>query len=161
MVSTECRSKQPRIAVIGIGNILLRDEGVGVHVAEALQQVNIDDTVDLQIIDGGTSPDVLLSLEEVNKLIIIDAAKGNCEPGTVYRFRPDELPHKNTGFDSMHEITFSQSLQIMNQLGLKPKDVIIFGIEPKEIDWGLEPSEELKNSIPDIVKIVLEEIKRC
>jgi Ni,Fe-hydrogenase maturation factor len=49
----------------------------------------------------------------------------------------------------------------MNQLGLKPKDVIIFGIEPKEIDWGLEPSEELEHSIPDIVKLVLEEIKRC
>lgn len=147
--------------VVGIGNILLKDEGVGVHVAEALQQINIDDTVDLQIIDGGTSPDVIFSLEEVNKLIIIDAVKGNCEPGTVYRFRPDDLPQENAGFNSLHEISFSQSLQIMGQLGLRPDDVIIFGIEPKDIDWGLEPSEELKHSIPDIVKLVLEEIKRC
>lgn len=161
MLSSEYRDKQPRIVVVGIGNLLLRDEGIGVHVVHALQGMDLENSGDVQMVDGGTSPDVVLSLEEVDKLIIIDAAEAHCEPGTVYCFRPEELPQESAGVHSLHEVSFTQSLRILHNLGRKPKDIVIFGIQPKEIDWGLEPSVELAEKIPEIVRLVLEEMRKC
>ncbi|MBL7120259.1 MAG: HyaD/HybD family hydrogenase maturation endopeptidase [Dehalococcoidia bacterium] len=161
MVSSECHRKRPKIAVIGVGNLLLRDEGIGVHVVQALQGMDLENSGDVQVIDAGTSPDVVLSLEGVDKLIIIDAAEGHCEPGTVYCFRPEELPQESAGIQSLHEVSFTQSLRILDNLGLKPKDIVIFGVQPKEIDWGLEPSVELTERIPEIVRLVLEETRKC
>ena len=161
MANSECRKKRPRIAVVGMGNLLLKDEGIGVHVAQAMQEAALENGSDLQIVDGGTSPDILLSLEEVDKLIIIDAARGDCEPGTIYRLGPEEIPQNNAGMTSLHEVSFTQSLQILDKLGLKPKKVVIFGVQPKEIDWGTEPSAELGQKIPEMVRLVLEEARKC
>jgi len=147
--------------VVGIGNLLLKDEGIGVHVARALQEMDMAEAVDLQIVDGGTSPDVLLSSERIDKLVIVDAARGSCEPGTVYRLQPEDIPQEDIGVNSLHQVNLSQSLRILDHLGLKPKDIVIFGVEPKEIDWGLEPSVELIQKIPEVVKLVLEEVKKC
>jgi hydrogenase maturation protease len=147
--------------VAGIGNLLLKDEGIGVHVARALQEMDMAEAVDLQIVDGGTSPDVLLSLEKIDKLIIVDAARGSCEPGTVYRLRPEDLPQEDIRVNSLHQVSLFKSLRILDHLGLKPKEVVIFGVEPKEIDWGLEPSVELTQKIPEVVKLVLEEVRKC
>jgi hydrogenase maturation protease len=144
-----------------MGNLLLKDEGIGVHVAQAMQKAGLEHGSDLQIVDGGTSPDVLLSLDEVDKLIIIDAAKGDCEPGTIYRLGPEEIPQNNAGTTSLHEVSLTQSLQILDKFGLKPKKVVIFGIQPKEIDWGTEPSAELGQKIPEMVRLVLEEARKC
>ena len=146
---------------MGVGNLLLKDEGIGVHVAQALQEMGTGNGTDVQILDAGTSPDVLLSLEKVDKLIIVDAAEGGCEPGSVYRFRLDEAPQGNTEVHSLHEITFAQSLRMLDNLGLRPESTIVLGIQPKEIDWGLEPSVELARRIPEIVKLVLEETTKC
>ena len=65
----------PRVVVLGLGNLLLRDEGIGVHVAQALQDVPSPDKVALEVIDGGTLSDVPLSFEEVDKLIVVDAVQ--------------------------------------------------------------------------------------
>jgi len=116
---------------------------------------------DLQILDGGTSPDVIFTLDRIDKLIIVDAAEGHCDPGTIYRFRPEELPNETTEVNSLHEVSISLSLRVMDKLGISPKDVIIFGIQPKEIDWGLQPSVELREKIPEIVGLVLEETRKC
>jgi hydrogenase maturation protease len=141
-----------------VGNILLKDEGIGVHVAYALQKLAPPEGVDLEIIDGGTSPDVFLTLQRVDKLIIIDAARGSDEPGTIYRFYPDDLASTLKGTISVHQVSFLHILKVMDYLGFKPKDTAIFGIEPKEIDWGLKPSAQLQQKIPQIVKLVLEEV---
>ena len=147
--------------MVGVGNLLLMDDGIGVHVAQALQQMDIDANRDLQILDGGTSPDVIFTLDQVDKLIIVDAAEGHCDPGTIYRFRPEELPHETADVHSLHEVSFSLTLRIMNRLGISPKDVVVFGVQPKEIDWGLQPSDVLTEKIPEIVGLVLEETKKC
>ncbi len=161
MANLESRNKQPKVAIVGVGNLLLKDEGIGVHVAQALQKLDLGETANLEIIDGGTSPDVFLSLQGVDKLIIIDAAKGDGEPGAIYRFRPEDLDQVIRGINSVHQVSFPHSLKIMDYLGLKPKNIVIFGIEPKEITWGLEPSAELSEKIPEIVKLVLEEVREC
>ena len=75
---------------MGVGNVLLKDEGIGVHVARTLSKA-IGSRTDLDIIDGGTSPDTFMLLENADKLIIIDAVNGGGSPGSVYRFCPDDI----------------------------------------------------------------------
>jgi hydrogenase maturation protease len=144
-----------RIAVVGVGNLLLKDEGIGIHVVLALQESPLPDGV--VVIDGGTSPDVLDYLEPADKLVIIDAAEAGGVPGAIYRFRPDDVTLETGEAISLHELGLVSSLKMMSLLGKTPPEVIIIGIQPKEIAWGMELSPELKEKVPEIVKAVLKE----
>ena len=145
-----------RFAVVGVGNLLLKDEGIGVHIAHALQQIDIPDNV--KIIDGGTSLDLPDYLKDTDKLIIIDAVKTGGQPGTIYRFHPYDMDIESEGIISLHELGLAQSLKMMRLIGNEPKETVIIGIEPKEIDWGTELSAELQQKIPEIINAVLGEI---
>jgi hydrogenase maturation protease len=144
-----------RIAVVGVGNLLLKDEGIGIHVVRALQESSLPDGV--VAIDGGTSPDVLDYLEPADKLVIIDAAEAGGVPGAIYRFRPDDLTLETGEAISLHELGLVSSLKMMSLLGKTPPEVIIIGIQPKEIEWGMELSPELREKVPEIVRAVLKE----
>jgi hydrogenase maturation protease len=144
-----------RIAVVGVGNLLLKDEGIGIHVVRALQETPLPDGV--VVIDGGTSPDVLDYLEPADKLVIIDAAEAGGVPGAIYRFRPDDVTLETGEAISLHELGLVSSLKTMSLLGKTPPEVVIIGIQPKEIAWGMELSPELKEKVPEIVKAVLKE----
>lgn len=161
MASSEWRNGQRKIAIVGMGNTLLSDDGIGVHVVEALQEMGIDRDGSIQLVDAATSPDILLSLDAVDKLILIDAADGGCEPGAVYRFGPEEVDTNGARVDSLHEVNLAHTLWMMEVLGRKPDDIVVFGIEPKRINFGLDPSVELVQKIPEIAELVLEEIERC
>ena len=150
------KESQARLAIIGVGNLLLKDEGIGVHIAHALQQIDIPH--DIKIIDGGTSLDLPYYLKDVDRLIIIDAVKAGGKPGTIYRLHPGDLNIESEGTLSVHELGLEQSLKIMSLMGSEPKEIVIIGIEPKEIGWGTELSTELQQKIPEIVNIVLGEI---
>ena len=147
-----------RVAVVGIGNVLLKDEGVGVHVARALHEAVGTDRADIDIIDGGTSPDVLLLVEGVHKLILVDAVKGGGAPGSIYRFHPDDIVSEEKYVISAHQIGLLDSLRMLEYSGSKPDSIVIIGIEPKEIDWGLDLSTELNEKLPQIVKMVMDEL---
>jgi len=150
-----------RIVILGAGNVLLKDEGVGIHVIHALQDSPPPPDIDLEVIDGGTSSEALYLLEGADKLIIIDAVRGGSDPGSVYRFRPAEITPGDKDYASLHQIGILESLQMIELIGGKPKNTVIIGIEPKEIDWGLDLSPELEHKIPQIVKLVMEEARRC
>ena len=145
-----------RITVVGVGNLLLKDEGIGAHTTHALQQIDIPHNV--KIVDGGTSPDLPYYLENVDKLIIIDAVKTGGQPGTIYRFHPYDMDIESEGIISLHELGLEQSLRMMRLTGNTPKETVIIGIEPKEINWGTELSAELQQKIPEIINAVLNEI---
>ena len=142
--------------MVGVGNLLLKDEGIGVHIARALQQIDVPHGT--KIIDGGTSPDLPYYLKEADKLIVIDAVKAGGKPGTIYRFHAHDLNIESEGIISLHELGLAQSLRMMRLMGNAPKETVIIGIEPKEIDWGTELSAELQQKIPEIINIVLSEI---
>ena len=156
-MSSASRNK-PRVVVVGMGNLLLKDEGIGVHVAHALERAPLPSDVELEVIDGGTSPHLLPLLEGVDKLIILDAAKGGGEPGAIYRFAPEAVNIEERDITSVHQIGLLETLRMMKSLRREPKKVVIIGIEPKEIDYGLELSPELEKRIPDITAMVLKEI---
>ena len=142
--------------MIGVGNLLLKDEGIGIHTVKALQEINLPR--DVKIIDGGTAPDLIAYTEAGDKLIIIDAARAGGEPGTVYRLLPRDLSEETGGAISAHELGVEQSLRLLSLTGNEPGEIVIIGIEPKEIDWGIELSTELQQRMPQIVRAILREI---
>ena len=147
-----------RVIVLGVGNLLLRDEGIGVHVANAMQGVAVPGDVSLEVIDGGTLPDAVLSLDTADKLIVIDAIQTGGEAGAIYRFHPEDIDLDKVTITSMHQISLLENLWLMKRFGNGPEDTVIIGVEPEDISWGLELSEKLKQRIPQIVRIVMEEI---
>ena len=155
----EAANCSPRITVLGIGNLLLQDEGVGIHLVQRLaDKVN---SANINLIDGGTTPDILsLVGNDVDKLIIVDAAVVGDKPGTIYQFEIADLNSGTTAPVSLHELGLVDSLKIMNLFGNRPKMVTVIGIEPKVIDYGLELSPELEEKMPQLIELVLDEIKK-
>jgi hydrogenase maturation protease len=140
--------------VLGIGNVLLRDEGIGCHVVHALEEIPLPD---VKIIDGGTCPDVLQLLADADKLVIVDAVKGGGTPGQIYRFHLEDITLEQKPFLSLHDFGLVDSLMLM-QLWHKTGEAVIIGVEPGEINWGLELSPELQEKMPQIIDAILSEL---
>jgi hydrogenase maturation protease len=140
--------------VVGIGNVLLRDEGIGCHVAHALEGVRLPD---VEIIDGGTCLDVVQLLGDADKLVIVDAVKGGGMPGQIYRFRPEDITLEQKPVLSLHDMSLIDSLRLM-QLWDNTGETVIIGIEPRELGWGLELSPELQEKMPQIIDAILGEL---
>jgi hydrogenase maturation protease len=140
--------------VLGIGNVLLKDEGVGCHVVHALEEIPLPD---VKIIDGGTCPDVLQFLEDADKLVIVDAVKGGGVPGQIYRFHLEDINLEQKSFLSLHDLGLVDNLMLM-QLWYKTGEAVIIGVEPREINWGLELSPELQEKMPQIIDAILSEL---
>lgn len=147
-----------RTVVLGVGNILMKDEGIGVHVIDALAGSPLPTNIDLEIIDGGTSPDILHLLVGTNKLIIVDAVEGGAEPGSIYRFHAEDITAEDNYPVSLHQLSLFESLDMMDYMGDRPEETVIIGVEPNEIGAGLELSPELEQKVPQIVQLVLDEI---
>ena len=150
-------SHSAKVVVLGMGNLLLKDEGIGVHVAHALQETP-PGNVELEVIDGGTLPDAALSLDTADKLVVVDAVQTGGEPGAIYRFRPEDIGVDSGIVTSLHQVSLLENLWLMERFGNGPKDVVIIGVEPEDIGLGLELSGRLQQQIPQIVRVVLAEI---
>jgi hydrogenase maturation protease len=149
--------KLPRIVIVGVGNLLMKDEGVGIHVIQELEKTALPE--DVKLIDGGTSPDLIAYTRAGDKMIIIDAAKAGGEPGAVYRFKPEDLTSERPELASAHQMGVVENLALMSFTGNKPKDVVIIGIEPAEIEPGMELSAAIQQKMPKIIEVVIKEIK--
>jgi hydrogenase maturation protease len=147
----------PRIIVVGVGNLLMQDEGIGIHALQELEKQSL--SPDVKLIDGGTSPDLISYTKAGQKLIIIDSAKAGGEPGDIYRFRPEDLAAEKPALASAHQMGVVENLALMEITGSKPAEIIIIGVEPGVIDWGMELSPRLKERLPKVVEVALKEIK--
>jgi hydrogenase maturation protease len=146
-----------RVLILGIGNLILKDEGIGVHVVRALEEHQLPPEVEL--IDGGTATmDLLSTFYESECIIVIDALKANGEPGTIYRCLPEDLVETSGRPLSLHQVGLLDVLGMARQLGGNAA-VVIIGVEPKEISWGLELTEELQAIVPKVVEVVKQELK--
>jgi len=140
--------------VLGIGNALLRDEGIGCHVVHALEGIPLPD---VEIVDGGTCPDVLQLFEDADKLVIVDAVKGGGTPGQIYRFHLEDITLEQKSFLSLHDVGLLDNLMLM-QLWHNIDKAVIIGVEPGEIGWGLELSSKLQERMPQIIDAILSEL---
>jgi len=143
-----------KIAVIGVGNILMKDEGVGVHSLKKLETLRFPSNVELY--ESGTRIlDILPSLEGVDLIIIIDAVKFGKKPGTVNIFEVALSENGNSKeMVSLHEMDLISSIKFAKQIYDLPEKIIIIGIEPKEVDVGIEMSEEVTGAIPEVIEKV-------
>ena len=145
-----------RVVVLGVGNEIMTDDGVGVHVARALASENLAATV--EIIEGATIIDCLPGGEPIDKLIVVDAVSGGDEPGAIYRFTPDQIEVGAVRPTSIHQLGLIDSLKMSEIAGIKPRETVVIGVEPKKVELGMELSPEIQNRIPEVVSIVLKEI---
>ncbi len=148
-----------RILVVGFGNTLLRDEGVGVHLVGDLQsRGGFPQTVEFR--RGGTSSlDIIPYLAGIDHLIIVDAMKGGDKPGTVYRLTPAELKTTEVSGLSLHQLDVSQTLALAARLGYNTPTTIL-GIEPFNMtDHSLELSPVLQAKMPEYLKILEDLVK--
>lgn len=143
--------------VLGIGNVLLRDEGIGCHAVHALEGISLPN---VQIMDGGTCPDVMQLLEDTDKLVIVDAVRGGGIPGQIYRFHLEDITLEQKPFLSRHDMSLVDDL-MLTQPWHNISEAVIIGIEPKEIEWGLELSPELQGKMPQIIDAILAELNYC
>jgi hydrogenase maturation protease len=144
-----------KILIVGIGNMVCRDEGIGVHVIQEMEDMEFPSHI--QLVDIGTSiMDLISHLEGVKKLIIIDAMNLGGAPGAIYKCKPEDLMSKGEESISLHEVSLLETLTMAKKMG-KEIDTVIIGVEPKVIDWGVELSEEVKQKIPAIIEAVLKE----
>ena len=152
------RTRPCPVLVLGLGNILLRDEGVGVRVIEAMERLELPANVEL--FDGATAGlDLLGVLAGRRKVIVIDAIDGDCEPGTVLRLGPEDLVFQGGPGVSLHEIGLMETLAAARQLGIAPQEVVILGVKPKDVRHGLALSPEIGGLVPSIVDRVTAELE--
>jgi len=152
-------SQQKKIIVCGIGNLLLQDEGVGVHVVRELKKVPLPSSV--EVLEAGTSLlDFLSDLKKADQLILIDAMKADGPPGTVYLLDAQQLLQGQANHPlSLHEVGAIEILRIM-AVEAEPPPCLVIGIEPASLEWGLEPSPPIKAQMPEILRAVKEQIER-
>lgn len=144
------RSTCPTL-ILGLGNILLRDEGVGVHVIRALEMVALG--ADVELFDGATAGmDLLDVLSDRERVVVVDAIDAHVEPGTILRLRPEQLL-SGRGL-SLHEAGLIDALIAARQMGVACGEVTIIGIRPFVVEWGLGLSAEMERLLPRLVAVV-------
>lgn len=146
-----------KLLVLGIGNVLMGDEGVGVHVVRHLEKAEFPDGVEL--LDGGTGSFLLLDpMQLARKVILIDATLDDNPPGTVRRL----VPRFSTDYPRTlcaHDIGLKDLLDAFYLLG-HPVDIVLFAISIAPLqDMGLELSPELAARVPEVAELIRDEIR--
>ncbi|MEE4312517.1 MAG: HyaD/HybD family hydrogenase maturation endopeptidase [candidate division KSB1 bacterium] len=151
-------SHKPKIMILGVGNELLSDEGIGVHVVKELRNTDLPENV--EVIEGGTDGFGLINLIiEADRLIVIDCLKGGSDPGTLYKFDVKDAPESPDMFKtSVHQISILEVINLSGLIGKTPVTTVI-GVEPKSILTGMELSPEIREKIPRVIELVKEEIE--
>ena len=152
--------KLKKLLVLGVGNILMMDEGIGVHAIHEFwkEKQNFDETL-VDFIDGGTfTQDIFYLFEKYKLLLVLDIVRAGKKPGTIYRLLEDELRRDEKQPLSLHDIDLLDSLDMAKMVGHKP-ELIVLGIEPEKIDWDTELTPTLKKAFPTYMQAARNEIK--
>ncbi len=150
--------KKP-VMIIGVGNSIQMDDGIGIHVLRELEKYPLPEEVEL--FDGGTlGIDLMPYIEGREKLIFIDSVKADQKPGTIFKFEPDDLNYDDAPKTSVHQIGLIESLQMISMIGKAPERIVIFGVQPAVINWGEDLSPEVRSSIPKLIPHLLKEIEK-
>jgi hydrogenase maturation protease len=147
-----------RILVLGVGNLLLRDEGVGVHAVRALEaQCALPDHV--RVVDGGTAgPALLGEILDCDRLIVVDAARLDAPPGTITRLGAASLPRVFKAKQSAHDWGLCEVILQAQLLGHHPA-ITLIAVEPEDMEhWSTDLSPTLATRLPSVVAALRTEI---
>jgi hydrogenase maturation protease len=147
-----------RTLILGVGNLLLSDEGVGLRVVERLAET-YELPEEVQTLDGGTlGLGLLYYLEGVENLLIIDAVEMDKEPGTLLRLEGDEIPAFLSVKMSPHQIGIPDMLFAAQLRGLYPRNVVLWGVQPATLEVGLELSPPVAAQVNILVEKIVKEL---
>lgn len=144
---------------MGLGNILLMDEGVGVHAVKAFQQqYRVPDYV--EIVDGGAAGlDLLPFIDGREKLLMVDAVNFDREPGYIDILQNDAIPAKFGVKASLHHLGLMDVLSIVKLSDTSPKDICLIGIQPKNMELGLDMTPEIWDKINALVERMVSKLR--
>ncbi|MGI6435743.1 MAG: hydrogenase maturation protease [Syntrophomonadaceae bacterium] len=147
-----------RLVVVGIGNIFMQDDGLGVYVIQKLSERSWPEEVEL--VDAGiASFEILDVFCRADVIIVVDSMSVGGDPGTIYRAPLERLGLRSNGnITSMHELHFTEAIKVVNLMGYHPR-VIVFGVEPYIVDVGLELTPLIADKMPRLLELVEAEIK--
>ena len=147
---------RPKLA-LGIGNILMGDDGVGVRVIEALQRQTLPP--DVETADGGMrGADLMDLIAHRDKVVVVDAVQTDAPPGTVVLLDPDALPASRTPALSAHDLGVIEALHMARALGCAPRVLRIVGIRIERTGFGVTLSPRVRRAVPSAVRAVLKEL---
>jgi hydrogenase maturation protease len=141
--------------ILGIGNLLIADEGLGVHASRALLKQGAPPGS--RVVEVGTSIlDILPLLEEPQHIVVMDAMQADGQPGTIYRVPLNECRY-TPNISSMHGFDLPRAMYMVGRKQLP--DAVVFGVEPAVLDWSLELSPQVEASLPILLDAVRREVR--
>lgn len=144
--------------VIGIGNIILSDDGVGVHAARCLQ----DDArlpAGVTILDGGTlGLDLAPFVSDAHRLLFLDAVNSDEPPGTLTRMKGTDLLSQ-THSRSVHQLGVADLIAALTLVSSEPQDIVVLGVQPANTEWGTSLSPEVEAALTSLVDAALEQLR--
>ncbi len=147
--------------ILGVGNILLGDEGIGVRVVEEMENRFIFPE-DIMLLDGGTAGiELLRYLEGRDLLILIDAMRAKLPPGTVFKVEGEDVPKRFMTKISPHQIGLSDLLAAGILSEQIPKQIILFGVEPERLETGIYLTDAVEASLEKIISAILDELAKA
>ncbi len=152
-------SKLKPVLILGLGNPLQGDDGVGCRVAQELEGRTLPD--DVEVMDGGTPGVGLLNLFQGRlRVIIVDAAEMGLAAGSVVRFRPKDVTLTGSAQRfSLHRSGVADALALASELKLALPEIVVFGVQPERVDWNDSLSPQVQAAVPQVIEAVLNEAK--
>jgi len=150
---------KPQVTLIGLGNLLLKDEGAGVHAVRVLQD-RYEIPPNLEVVDGGTAGlDLLPFIEGRERVLFVDAVNFGEEPGFIGELNNEEIPAFFAVKSSLHHLGLADVLAAAQLLGTLPEEICLIGIQPHTLEPGLELSAELQARLEYLLEKILSKLK--
>ncbi|WP_298438841.1 HyaD/HybD family hydrogenase maturation endopeptidase [Geobacter sp.] len=146
------------VLVLGIGNLIMTDDGIGVRVVQRLAE-GFRFPPGVELLDGGTlGLDLLPRLEGVERLLIVDAVETGKAPGTVMRLEGEEIPLAFRTKLSPHQMGLQDLLAVAELQGNLPAEMVLWGVQPASIEPGMELSPAVAERVEYLVDRVQAEL---
>lgn len=146
------------VLILGIGNLIMSDDGVGVRVVQLLQE-RYRFPEDVTLLDGGTlGLDLLPQLEGVERLLVVDALETGGVPGTLLRLSGDDIPLALETKVSPHQMGLKDLLAVATLQGFDPAEMVLWGIQPECIEMGMKLSPVVEEQVAQLMENVLLEL---
>jgi len=153
------QSLHPPILVLGIGNTLYSDEGVGIHVLPLLQE-RLAKYKQVEILEGATDGIRLLGpVEDTDHLLIIDAMNGGLAPGAIYRVKDNAIPAYYGVKMSVHQVGFQEVLFAARIRERLPAHMVMLGVQPESLEFGIGLSDTVTSALPELIEAIEDQVK--
>jgi len=145
----------PDVVVLGLGNLLMQDEGVGIHALRVLLS-DYRFEPEIEIVDGGTSGlDLLPFFRPESRMIMVDAMTFDQAPGTIGRVENEDILARLNTKTSVHHLGLSDLLAMAKLTDVMPEQIVLFGVQPEGLELEVELTDTVRESIPKLIEHVI------